>query len=119
VRENLSSVVCDRLNPTSVLEYVCAKSKISASCRNGLLAQVPEILKSGPRSDSERLAFVQQLMVQCSPGDDLLLDLIDLLMRTRRERNNSTSTHISKGVVSAVGSPDNVAETAADSSSNL
>ncbi|XP_033153280.1 telomere-associated protein RIF1 [Drosophila mauritiana] len=114
VRENLSTVVCDRLNPNSVLEYVCAKSKISASCRNGLLAQVPEILKSGPRSDSERLAFVQQLIVQCSPGDDLLLDLIDLLMRTRRERNNSTS----KGV-SAVGSPDNVAETAADSSSNL
>ncbi|EDW92027.2 uncharacterized protein Dyak_GE14124 [Drosophila yakuba] len=122
VRENLSSVVCDRLNPNSVLEYVCAKSKISNSCRNGLLAQVPEILKSGPRSDAERLAFVQQLMVQCSPGDDLLLDLIDLLMRTRRERNSSstsTSTHISKGVVSATGSPDNVAETAADSSSNL
>ncbi|XP_017049381.1 telomere-associated protein RIF1 [Drosophila ficusphila] len=120
VRENLSSVVCDRLNPNSVLEYVCAKSKISNSCRSGLLAQVPEILKSGPRSDTERLAFMQQLLVQCSPGDDQLLDLIDLLMRTRRERNSSsTSTLISKGVASVAESPDNVAETAADSSSNL
>ncbi|XP_037717806.1 telomere-associated protein RIF1 [Drosophila subpulchrella] len=119
VRENLSSVVCDRLNPNSVLEYVCAKSKISNSCRSGLLAQVPEILKSGPRSDAERLAFVQQLLVQCSIGDSQLLDLIDLLMRTRLERDSSTSTHIPKGVAAAVGSPDNVAETAADSSSNL
>ncbi|XP_017010177.2 telomere-associated protein RIF1 [Drosophila takahashii] len=119
VRENLSSVVCDRLNPNSVLEYVCAKSKISNSCRSGLLAQVPEILKSGPRSDAERLAFVQQLLLQCSPGDGQLLDLIDFLMRTRNERDSSTSTHIPKGVASAVGSPDNVAETAADSSSNL
>ncbi|KAH8348570.1 hypothetical protein KR084_008781 [Drosophila pseudotakahashii] len=119
VRENLSSVVCDRLNPNSVLEYVCAKSKISNSCRSGLLAQVPEILKSGPRSDAERLAFVQQLLVQCSPGDSQLLDLIDFLMRTRNERDSSTSTHIAKGVATAVGSPDNVSETAADSSSNL
>ncbi|XP_017078422.1 telomere-associated protein RIF1 [Drosophila eugracilis] len=119
VRENLSSVVCDRLNPNSVLEYVCAKSKISNSCRIGLLAQVPEILKSGPRSDGERLAFMQQLLVQCSPGDDQLIDLIDLLMRTRRERNSSIPSRIAKSVVSAAGSPDNVAETAADSSSNL
>ncbi|XP_016985385.1 telomere-associated protein RIF1 [Drosophila rhopaloa] len=119
VRENLSSVVCDRLNPNSVLEYVCAKSKINNSCRSGLLAQVPEILKSGPRSDAERTAFVQQLLVQCSPSDEQLLDLIDLLMRTRRERNTSTAPHLPKGVASALGSPDNVAETAADSSSNL
>lgn len=120
VRENLSSVVCDRLNPNSVLDYVCAKSKISHSCRSGLLAQVPEILKSGPRSEVERLAFVQQLLLQCSPGDDQLLDLIDLLMRTRRERNSS-STSLAKGsgLASVLASPDNVAETAADSSSNL
>ncbi|KAI8036243.1 hypothetical protein M5D96_010836 [Drosophila gunungcola] len=122
VRENLSSVVCDRLNPNSVLEYVCAKSKISNSCRSGLLAQVPEILKSGPRSDVERMAFVQQLLVQCSPGDEQLLDLIDLLMRARRERDASTSQsqhNMPKGLPSTLGCPDNVAETAADSSSNL
>ncbi|KAH8284851.1 hypothetical protein KR054_001897 [Drosophila jambulina] len=120
VRENLSSVVCDRLNPNSVLEYVCAKSKISQSCRSGLLAQVPEILKSGPRSEVERLSFVQQLLLQCSPGDDQLLDLIDLLMRTRRERNSS-STSLAKGggLASVLSGADNVAETAADSSSNL
>ncbi|XP_020801085.1 uncharacterized protein LOC110178315 [Drosophila serrata] len=120
VRENLSSVVCDRLNPNSVLDYVCAKSKISQSCRSGLLAQVPEILKSGPRSEVERLTFVQQLLLQCSPSDDQMLDLIDLLMRTRRERNSS-STSLAKGggLASVLGAADNVAETAADSSSNL
>ncbi|XP_017096830.2 telomere-associated protein RIF1 [Drosophila bipectinata] len=121
VRENLSSVVCDRLNPNSVLEYVCAKSKISNSCRNGLLAQVPEILNSGgPRSGAERMAFFQQLLIACSPGDDQLLDLIDLLMRTRRDRNTA-SQPIPKpgGIASVLGTIDNVAETAADSSSNL
>ncbi|KAH8301651.1 hypothetical protein KR059_007785 [Drosophila kikkawai] len=120
VRENLSSVVCDRLNLNSVLDYVCAKSKISQSCRSGLLAQVPEILKSGPRSEVERLTFVQQLLLQCSPGDDQLLDLIDLLMRTRRERNSSsTSQAKAGGLASMLAGADNVAETAADSSSNL
>ncbi|EDV37274.1 uncharacterized protein Dana_GF13365 [Drosophila ananassae] len=129
VRENLSSVVCDRLNPNSVLEYVCAKSKISNSCRSGLLAQVPEILNSGgPRSGAERMTFVQQLLTQCSPGDDQLLDLIDLLMRTRRDRNSaskplpisiSVSTSKPGGIGSVIGTIDNVAETAADSSSNL
>ncbi|KAH8283523.1 hypothetical protein KR018_004949 [Drosophila ironensis] len=120
VRENLSSVVCDRLNPNSVLDYVCAKSKISNSCRSGLLAQVAEILQSGgPRAEIDRLAFIQQLLVACCPSDEQLLDLIDLLMRTRRDRTTTGHPAALAIAVSKSGGPDNVAETAADSSSNL
>ncbi|EDW36126.1 GL16842 [Drosophila persimilis] len=108
VRENLSSVVCDRLNLQSVLDYICAKSKINNNCRSSLLAQIPDILKS----DTERLALVQQLLLQWTPSDDQLFDLINHLIRSRSDRNTSSCSV-------AVGSPDNVAETAADSSSNL
>lgn len=106
VRENLSSVVCDRLNPNSVLEYICAKSKINSNCRSNLLAQVPSMI----RQESERHALLQQLLQQCSLGDDQLLDLIAQLMQMRDKRGENRS------VCSA---NDNVAETAADSSSNL
>ncbi|SPP74416.1 blast:Telomere-associated protein RIF1 [Drosophila guanche] len=127
VRENLSSVVCDRLNLNSVLDYICAKSKINNNCRNSLLAQVSDILKSGNRSDTERFAFVQQLLLQCSPSDDQLFDLFNTLIGARSERNTITNTNRSSSSASGIGScvaigsgsVDNVAETAADSSSNL
>lgn len=109
VRENLSSVVCDRLNPNSVLEYICAKSKINNSCRSNLLAQVPSMI----RLEAERMSLLQQLLQQCSLNDDQLLDLIAQLMQLRDTRGDRSSC-------STVGSVnDNVAETAADSSSNL
>lgn len=107
VRENLSSVVCDRLNPNSVLEYICAKSKINNNCRSNLLAQVPSMI----RQDSERLALIQQLLQQSTLGDDQLLDLIAQLMQMRDKRGENRS--------SPSNANDNVAETAADSSSNL
>lgn len=44
VQENLSSVVCDRLNYESILDYVTIKSKMDRSCCNALLRQIPEIL---------------------------------------------------------------------------
>ncbi|KAH8415819.1 hypothetical protein KR222_001484 [Zaprionus bogoriensis] len=105
VRENLSSVVCDRLNPNSVLEYICAKSKINNSCRSNLLAQVPGMI----RQEAERQALIQQLLQQCSLADDQLLDLIGQLMQLRDKRAE----------LNASSANDNVAETAADSSSNL
>lgn len=107
VRENLSSVVCDRLNPNSVLEYICAKSKINNNCRSNLLAQVPSMI----RQDPERLALMQQLLQQSTLGDDQLLDLIAQLMHMRDKRGENRS--------SPSNANDNVAETAADSSSNL
>ena len=45
VQENLSSVVCDRLNLNSVIDYICAKSKINALCRKNILQQIPDILR--------------------------------------------------------------------------
>ncbi|EDW01156.1 telomere-associated protein RIF1 [Drosophila grimshawi] len=116
VRENLSSVVCDRLNPNSVLEYICAKSKINNTCRSNLLAQVPAMI----RLEAERFALLQHLLQQCSFADDQLLDLIGQLIRMRdnnpsAERNNcATAAGVGNNV-----NDDNVAETAADSSSNL
>ncbi|XP_002005388.4 telomere-associated protein RIF1 [Drosophila mojavensis] len=107
VRENLSSVVCDRLNPNSVLEYICAKSKINNSCRSNLLAQVPTMV----RQEAERTALIQQLLQQSSFTDDQLLDLIGQLMQMRSNRGSCNS--------GSAGIDDNVAETAADSSSNL
>ncbi|XP_030387189.1 telomere-associated protein RIF1 [Scaptodrosophila lebanonensis] len=103
VRENLSSVVCDRLNPNSVLDYIFAKSKINSTCRSNLLAQVPDVLKSS-RVGSERKDFVQELLLQCSFNDEQLLDIIGQLMRARETREHNSES---------------VAETAADSSSNL
>lgn len=107
VRENLSSVVCDRLNPNSVLEYICAKSKINNSCRSNLLAQVPTMV----RQEAERTALIQQLLQQSSFTDDQLLDLIGQLMQMRSNRGSCNS--------GSASIDDNVAETAADSSSNL
>ncbi|XP_034108845.1 telomere-associated protein RIF1 [Drosophila albomicans] len=116
VRENLSSVVCDRLNPNSVLEYICAKSKINNSCRSNLLAQVPAMI----RLEAERMSLLQQLLQQCSPSDDQLLDLIGQLMQLRAdktgERNSNSAGNSCGGIAN---DDDNVAETAADSSSNL
>ncbi|KAH8307578.1 hypothetical protein KR044_003810 [Drosophila immigrans] len=110
VRENLSSVVCDRLNPNSVLEYICAKSKINSSCRSNLLAQVPGII----RQEAERMSLLQQLLQQCSPSDDQLLDLIGQLMQLRGDKAAERSSSSA-----GIDNDDNVAETAADSSSNL
>ncbi|ALC42012.1 CG30085 [Drosophila busckii] len=106
VRENLSSVVCDRLNPNSVLDYICAKSKINTSCRSNLLAQLPTIL----RQDQERLTLVEQLLMQCSLSPEQRLDLIAQLTQLPPPETRSSSS---------LSSNDNVAETAADSSSNL
>ncbi|XP_034478856.1 telomere-associated protein RIF1 [Drosophila innubila] len=111
VRENLSSVVCDRLNPNSVLEYICAKSKINNSCRSNLLAQVPAMI----RLEAERMSLLQQLLQQCSLNDDQLLDLIAQLMHLRQSRGDRSSCSIA----GSANDNDNVAETAADSSSNL
>ncbi|EDW61779.1 telomere-associated protein RIF1 [Drosophila virilis] len=112
VRENLSSVVCDRLNLNSVLEYICAKSKINNACRASLLAQVPAMI----RLESERLSLLQQLLQHCNLGDDQLLDLIGQLMQLRDNRSNCI---LASGSAGAGSINDNVAETAADSSSNL
>lgn len=109
VRENLSSVVCDRLNPNSVLEYICAKSKINNSCRSNLLAQVPAMI----RLEADRMSLIHQLLQQCSLNDDQVLNLIDQLMQLRDKRGDRTSCSIAGSAI------DNVAETAADSSSNL
>ncbi|XP_023033747.1 telomere-associated protein RIF1 isoform X1 [Drosophila willistoni] len=110
VRENLSSVVCDRLNPNSVLDYICAKSKINNNCRTNLLSQVVDILKTSSRTEAERFAFLQQLLLQCSFTDEQLLDIIGQLMVVRDTRSSNNQNLMGH---------DNVAETAADSSSNL
>lgn len=105
VQENLSSVVCDRLNLNSVIDYICAKSKINSGCRNNLLQQLPDILKHS-KNDTERFDFIKNLLEQCQFTDEHVLDLINLLMQVRSGRRVGEHTTM-------------VSESAVDSSSNL
>ncbi|XP_037821060.1 telomere-associated protein RIF1 isoform X1 [Lucilia sericata] len=104
VQENLSSVVCDRLNLNSVIDYICAKSKINAGCRNNLLQQIPDILKHS-KNETERFDFIQKLITHSSFTDEHILDLIALLMQFRCKTKGEQATMVS--------------ESAVDSSSNL
>ncbi|XP_054738363.1 telomere-associated protein RIF1 [Anastrepha obliqua] len=103
IRENLASVVCDRLNLPSVIEYVCEKSKINTTCRANVLLQVPDILKHC-KQDAERLKFVQTILSSISLKDADILDVINTLLRMRSMDKTSSAT---------------VSEAAIDSSSNL
>lgn len=104
VQENLSSVVCDRLNLNSVIDYICAKSKINAGCRNNMLQQIPDILKHS-RNEAERFDFIKNLVTQSNFTDEHILDLIALLMQFRCKTRGEQATMVS--------------ESAVDSSSNL
>lgn len=104
VQENLSSVVCDRLNLNSVIDYICAKSKINAGCRNNLLQQIPDILKHS-KNETERFDFIKNLVTQSHFTDEHILDLIALLMQFRCKTKGEQATMVS--------------ESAVDSSSNL
>lgn len=105
VQENLSSVVCDRLNLNSVIDYICAKSKINSGCRNNLLQQLPDILKHS-KNDVERFELVKNLLQQCQFTDEHILDLINVLMQVRSGRTMGDHATM-------------VSESAVDSSSNL
>ena len=104
VQENLSSVVCDRLNLNSVIDYICAKSKINALCRNNLLQQIPDILRH-IKSEVERFDFIRNLVTQSNFTDEHILDLITMLMQFRLKTKGEQATMVS--------------ESAVDSSSNL
>ncbi|XP_065366758.1 telomere-associated protein RIF1 isoform X2 [Calliphora vicina] len=104
VQENLSSVVCDRLNLNSVIDYICAKSKINAGCRNNLLQQIPDILKHS-KNETERFDFIKNLVTQSNFADEHILELISLLMQFRCRTKGEQATMVS--------------ESAVDSSSNL
>uniref|UniRef100_A0A1B0AM07 Telomere-associated protein Rif1 N-terminal domain-containing protein n=1 Tax=Glossina palpalis gambiensis TaxID=67801 RepID=A0A1B0AM07_9MUSC len=110
VQENLSTVVCDRLNLNSVIEYVCAKSQINSNCRNNLLEQLPNVLKNC-KNEEERVGHVKNFLRQCQFSDEHILDLISTLMRFR---NNKTPTDTTQMTATSL-----VSESAADSSSNL
>uniref|UniRef100_W8BYI0 Uncharacterized protein n=2 Tax=Ceratitis capitata TaxID=7213 RepID=W8BYI0_CERCA len=103
IRENLASVVCDRLNLPSVIEYVCEKSKINTACRANLFAQIPDILKHC-KQDAERLKVLQTMFGSSSLKDSDILDLIQTLLRMRSMDKTMSVT---------------VSEAAIDSSSNL
>ncbi|XP_013114554.1 telomere-associated protein RIF1 [Stomoxys calcitrans] len=105
VQENLSSVVCDRLNLNSVIDYICAKSKINSGCRNNLLQQLPDILKHS-KNDAERFDFIENVLQQCQFTDEHILELINVLMQVRTGRKGGE--HLTM-----------VSESAVDSSSNL
>ncbi|XP_061388032.1 telomere-associated protein RIF1 [Musca vetustissima] len=105
VQENLSSVVCDRLNLNSVIDYICAKSKINSGCRNNLVQQLPDILKHS-KNDAERFELIKNLLQQCQFTDEHILDLINVLMQVRSGRR--VGEHVTM-----------VSESAVDSSSNL
>ncbi|XP_075165147.1 rap1 interacting factor 1 [Haematobia irritans] len=105
VQENLSSVVCDRLNLNSVIDYICAKSKINSGCRNNLLQQLPDILKHS-KNDVERFDFIENILKQCQFTDEHILELINVLMLARTGRKGGE--HLTM-----------VSESAVDSSSNL
>lgn len=104
VQENLSSVVCDRLNLYSVIDYICAKSKINAGCRNNLLQQIPDILKH-IKNEAERYDFIRNLVTQSNFTDEHILDLITMLMQFRLKTKGEHANMVS--------------ESAVDSSSNL
>ncbi|XP_011203203.2 telomere-associated protein RIF1 [Bactrocera dorsalis] len=103
IRENLASVVCDRLNLPSVIEYVCEKSKINTSCRTNIFSQLPDILKYC-KQDAERLKVVQTILNCISLKDSDILDLMNVLLRVRQMNKPNSVT---------------VSEAAIDSSSNL
>uniref|UniRef100_A0A1A9WI75 Telomere-associated protein Rif1 N-terminal domain-containing protein n=1 Tax=Glossina brevipalpis TaxID=37001 RepID=A0A1A9WI75_9MUSC len=111
VQENLSTVVCDRLNLNSVIEYVCAKSQINTNCRNTLLEQLPHVLKNC-KNDEERVGHIKNFLGQCQFSDEQILDLISMLLRFRN--NNKTSTDTTQMTMVSL-----VSESAVDSSSNL
>ncbi|XP_067629008.1 telomere-associated protein RIF1 [Eurosta solidaginis] len=103
IRENLASVVCDRLNLPSVIEYVCEKSKINTACRANLFLQMPDVMKYC-KQDGERLRLLHTLLNNTSFKDNDILDLVNTLMRSRSMDKTSSAT---------------VSEAAIDSSSNL
>lgn len=105
VQENLSSVVCDRLNLNSVIDYICAKSKINSACRNNLLQQLPDILKHS-KNDAERFEFIKNTLEQSQFSDEHIFELINLLMQVRCGKKGGEHTAM-------------VSESAVDSSSNL
>uniref|UniRef100_A0A1A9V948 Telomere-associated protein Rif1 N-terminal domain-containing protein n=1 Tax=Glossina austeni TaxID=7395 RepID=A0A1A9V948_GLOAU len=111
VQENLSTVVCDRLNLNSVIEYICAKSQINSNCRNNLLEQLPIVLKNC-KNDEERVGHVKNFLAQCQFSDEHILDLISTLMRYRKNKSLTDSTQMAMASSA-------VSESAADSSSNL
>uniref|UniRef100_A0A1B0AFR1 Uncharacterized protein n=1 Tax=Glossina pallidipes TaxID=7398 RepID=A0A1B0AFR1_GLOPL len=110
VQENLSTVVCDRLNLNSVIEYVCAKSQINTDCRNNLLEQLPIVLKHC-KNEEERVDHVKNFLGQCQFSDEHILDLISTLMRFRKNKILTDSKQMAMASL--------VSESAADSSSNL
>ncbi|XP_037946781.1 telomere-associated protein RIF1 [Teleopsis dalmanni] len=103
IQENLSTVVCDRLNLNSVIEYICAKSKINTTCRNNLITQIPFIFKHS-KLESERIDFIKDLMRQNNLTDTEIVNLLSSIMQMRAVCDNKS-----------VG----VSESAVDSSSNL
>lgn len=103
VQENLSSVVCDRLNLNSVIDFVIAKSKINAQCRSNLFSQIPEIFKES-KLEAECYAFICNLTRSINLTDDNIFYLIKMLINNRTKDETITG---------------NESESAIDSSSNL
>lgn len=105
MQENLSSVVCDRLNYESILDYITIKSKMDHNCCNALLRQIPEILEHRsvtppsndmdqslqtdvvvPDDNNSHFRFIQNLLERTNLSDDEVFQLIGTLV-LRRQRN--------------------------------
>lgn len=105
IQENLSSVVCDRLNYQSILDYIILKSKMNPSCCTSLLRHVPEILQhasacsvsemgqrlpEAAKDNSYQFRFIENLLEKTPFTDDQIFQLINTLI-TKRQRNLENS----------------------------
>ncbi|XP_055859445.1 telomere-associated protein RIF1 [Episyrphus balteatus] len=90
IQENLSSVVCDRLNSNTIIDYICSKSQTNISCRTRLFQEMQEILNHD-KFDAEKCEFIQKVVSSKSMSDQQLLNLIELLFESKRKHQRAVS----------------------------
>ncbi|XP_055919185.1 telomere-associated protein RIF1 isoform X2 [Eupeodes corollae] len=90
IQENLSSVVCDRLNSNTIIDYICSKSQTNISCRTRLFQEIQEILNHDKFND-EKCEFIQKAITSKSMSDQQLLNLIELMFESKRKHQRAVS----------------------------
>ena len=92
IQENLSTVVCDRLNPASVIDFVLEKSKINNGIRKIVLDKIQNILTID-KFASERKEFFNWFWHNQKMTNDEILEYIEC-MTVNRIRNSNCNAAV-------------------------
>ncbi|XP_055378230.1 telomere-associated protein RIF1 [Condylostylus longicornis] len=83
IQENLSSVVCERLNTNSVIDYICETFKNNIDSRKMILDKISNILTT-ERFNLERHEYFIKLLHYEKMSSEEIIDCIEIITKNRR-----------------------------------